>query len=40
MKRDELEHVEIVSVDQLLARLGEVDQETAMRIRMRLRDLV
>jgi len=31
---------EIVSVDQILARLGEVDDETATRIRSRLRDLV
>jgi len=30
---------QIVSVDQLQARLGEVDEETAMRIRTRLRDL-
>lgn len=30
---------EIVSVDQILARLGEVDEETAMKIRRRLRDL-
>jgi hypothetical protein len=30
---------EIVSVDQILARLGEVDEETAIRIRTRLRGL-
>jgi hypothetical protein len=30
---------EIVSVDQILARLGEVDEETAIRIRSRLRGL-
>jgi len=30
----------IVSVDQILARLGEVDEETAIRIRTRIRSLV
>jgi hypothetical protein len=30
---------EIVSVDQILTRLGEVDEETAIRIRTRLRGL-